>query len=77
MVANIGANEGEGHSDPAMTLRRYAHVLEDMEGEGAQAMDELFYGMVHEVHALYFSRVEERPSLLHPHIREAEREPRP
>jgi hypothetical protein len=23
-----------GHSDPAMTLRRYAHVLEDMEDEG-------------------------------------------
>jgi integrase len=31
-----------GHSDPAMTLRRYAHVLEDMEDEGGQAMDELF-----------------------------------
>ncbi len=31
-----------GHSDPAMTLRRYAHVLEDMEDEGARAMDELF-----------------------------------
>jgi integrase len=30
-----------GHSDPAMTLRRYAHVLEDME-EGGRAMDELF-----------------------------------
>ena len=23
-----------GHSDPAMTLRRYAHVLEDMEDDG-------------------------------------------
>src|SRR5215204_613863 len=31
-----------GHADPAMTLRRYAHVLEDMEDEGARAMDELF-----------------------------------
>ena len=31
-----------GHSDPAMTLRRYAHVLEDMEDEGTRAMDELF-----------------------------------
>ena len=30
------------HSDPAMTLRRYAHVLEDMEDEGGRAMDELF-----------------------------------
>jgi integrase len=27
-----------GHSDPAMTLRRYAHVLEDMEDEGGRAM---------------------------------------
>jgi integrase len=27
-----------GHSDPAMTLRRYAHVLDD----AARAMDELF-----------------------------------
>ena len=27
---------------PAMTLRRYAHVLEDMEDEGGRAMDELF-----------------------------------
>jgi hypothetical protein len=25
-----------------MTLRRYAHVLEDMEDEGGRAMDELF-----------------------------------
>jgi integrase len=31
-----------GHSDPAMTLRRYAHVLEDMRQEAAQAMDDLF-----------------------------------
>ena len=31
-----------GHSDPAMTLRRYAHVLEDMRDETARAMDELF-----------------------------------
>jgi integrase len=31
-----------GYSDPAMTLRRYAHVLEDMEDEGSRAMDELF-----------------------------------
>jgi integrase len=31
-----------GHSDPAMTLRRYAHVLEDMREDAAQAMDELF-----------------------------------
>jgi hypothetical protein len=31
-----------GHSGPAMTLRRYAHVLEDMEDEGGRAMDELF-----------------------------------
>ena len=29
-------------SDPAMTLRRYAHVLEDMEDEGGRAIDELF-----------------------------------
>ncbi len=32
-----------GHSDPAMTLRRYAHVLEDMREDAARAMDELFY----------------------------------
>jgi hypothetical protein len=25
-----------------MTLRRYAHVLEDMEDEGGRAMDNLF-----------------------------------
>ena len=31
-----------GHSDPAMTLRRYAHVLEDMEDEGGRAMDNFF-----------------------------------
>jgi integrase len=31
-----------GHADPAMTLRRYAHVLEDMEDEGGRAMDNLF-----------------------------------
>ncbi len=31
-----------GHSDPAMTVRRYAHVLEDMREDAAQAMDELF-----------------------------------
>ena len=31
-----------GHSDPAMTLRRYAHVLEDIREDAARAMDELF-----------------------------------
>ena len=31
-----------GHSDPAMTLRRYAHVLEDIREDAAWAMDELF-----------------------------------
>ena len=31
-----------GHSDPAMTLRRYAHVLEDMRDDTAKAMDDLF-----------------------------------
>jgi integrase len=31
-----------GHADPAMTFRRYAHVLEDMREDAAQAMDELF-----------------------------------
>ncbi len=31
-----------GHSDPAMTLRRYAHVLEEMRQEAARAMDEFF-----------------------------------
>ncbi len=40
--SRIRANGGEGHSDPAMTLRRYAHVLEDMEDEGGRAMDDLF-----------------------------------
>ena len=41
-VARIGAIGGEGNSDAAMTLRRYAHVLEDMEDEGGRAMDDLF-----------------------------------
>jgi integrase len=31
-----------GHADPAMSLRRYAHVLDDMEDVGSRAMDELF-----------------------------------
>jgi integrase len=31
-----------GHSDPAMTLRRYAHVLEDMREDATRAMDDLF-----------------------------------
>jgi integrase len=31
-----------GHSDPAMTLRRYAHVLDDMRDDATRAMDELF-----------------------------------
>jgi integrase len=31
-----------GHSDPAMTLRKYAPVLEDMHEDAARAMDELF-----------------------------------
>jgi integrase len=31
-----------GHSDPAMTLRRYAHVLDDMRDDAARAMDDLF-----------------------------------
>src|SRR5215218_9274746 len=31
-----------GHSDPAMTLRRYAHVLDEMRDDAARAMDELF-----------------------------------
>jgi integrase len=30
------------HSDPAMTLRRYAHVLDEMREDAARAMDELF-----------------------------------
>jgi hypothetical protein len=41
-VANIGANGGEGHSDPAMTFRRHAHILEGMRKDAARAMDELF-----------------------------------
>jgi hypothetical protein len=35
-------NRHLGHSDPAMTLRRYAHVLEDMREDAARAMDDLF-----------------------------------
>jgi integrase len=31
-----------GHAEPAMTLRRYAHVLEDMREDAARAMEELF-----------------------------------
>jgi integrase len=31
-----------GHSDPAMTLRRYAHVLDDMREDAGRAMDELY-----------------------------------
>jgi integrase len=31
-----------GHSDPAMTLRRYAHVLDDMREDAARVMDDLF-----------------------------------
>jgi integrase len=31
-----------GTSDPATTLRRYAHVLEEMREDAARAMDELF-----------------------------------
>ncbi len=31
-----------GHSYPAMTLRRYAHVLEDLREDAARVMDELF-----------------------------------
>jgi integrase len=31
-----------GHADPAMTLRRYAHVLDDMREDAARAMDDLF-----------------------------------
>jgi integrase len=31
-----------GHSDPAMTLRRYAYVLKDMREDAARTMDELF-----------------------------------
>jgi len=38
------ADQAKGiiYADPAMTLRRYAHVLEDMEDEGGRAMDALF-----------------------------------
>jgi integrase len=28
-----------GHADPAMTLRRYAHVLSELEQEGAERLD--------------------------------------
>lgn len=31
-----------GHKDPAMTLRRYSHVLDDMGSETARAMEEAF-----------------------------------
>jgi integrase len=31
-----------GHSDLAMTLRRYVHVLEDMREDAARAMNEPF-----------------------------------
>ena len=31
-----------GHSDPAMTLRRYAHVLDDMREDAARVMDDLY-----------------------------------
>jgi integrase len=31
-----------GHADPAMTLRRYAHVLDDMREDAGRAMDDLF-----------------------------------
>ena len=31
-----------GHSDPAMTLRQYAHVLDEMRDDAARTMDELF-----------------------------------
>ncbi len=31
-----------GHSDPAMTLRHYAHVLDDMREDAARVMDDLF-----------------------------------
>jgi integrase len=30
-----------GHADPAMTLRRYVHVLDDMRDDAAQAMNDL------------------------------------
>jgi integrase len=31
-----------GHADPAMTLRRYAHVLDDMRDDAARAIDDPF-----------------------------------
>ncbi len=31
-----------GRAGPAMTLRRYAHVLDDMREDADRAMDELF-----------------------------------
>ena len=31
-----------GHSDPAMTWRRYAHVLDDMREDAARTIDYLF-----------------------------------
>ena len=31
-----------GHKDPAMTLRRYSHVLDDMGDETARAMEDAF-----------------------------------
>ena len=31
-----------GHADPAMTLRRYAHVLDDMREDAGHALDELY-----------------------------------
>ncbi len=31
-----------GHSDPAMTLRRYARVFSDMREDAARPMDDLF-----------------------------------
>jgi len=33
---------GSGHSDAAMTLRRYAYVLEDMREDAALTMDKTF-----------------------------------
>jgi integrase len=30
-----------GHSDPAMTLRRYVHVLDEMREDAARALDDL------------------------------------
>jgi integrase len=31
-----------GHSDPAMTLRRHVHVLDDMREDAVRTMDKLF-----------------------------------